>query len=93
MANKIPLEYPRFDGSDYDFWKKNMEGYLSAHGYEIEKAYQNAYTPPPNGPSTSSKIKAHEINAKKRFIIVNSLLEIELVKVMSLKTTKEVNLG
>lgn len=67
-----------------------MEGYLAYYEYEIEKSIQKQYVPPTNGPSTTNEIKAHEINNKEIFIIVNSLSHFEIIKVMNLKTAKEV---
>lgn len=88
MVNKI--EIPMFDGIDYAFWKTKMEGFLAYCGYEIENSIQNQYVSPANGPSIVDEIKAYEINNKERFIIVNILSHFELIKVVNLKTAKEV---
>jgi hypothetical protein len=67
-----------------------MEGYLEYYGYDVEKAYKNPYTALANGPSTANDIKVHEENNRVKFIMNNSLSHLELVKVMNLKTIKEV---
>lgn len=64
MVNK--LDFPKFDGTDYAFWKIKMEGYLASHGYEIEKEINNTYVALANASSRSDEIKAYEVNAKVR---------------------------
>lgn len=67
-----------------------MEEYLEYCGYDVEKSYKTAYTPPTNGLSTTNEIKAQEAKNKVKFISKNSLTHFELIKVQNLKTNKEV---
>lgn len=47
----------------------------------MEKFYKNPYTPPANGLSKIDEIKALEANNKAKYILKNSLVHFELIKV------------
>lgn len=88
MAGKIVFDNPRFDGTSYGIQKVLIEEYLEYCGYDVEKDYKNPYTPPTNGSSTPEEIKEHEANNKVKYILKNSLVHSELIKVQNLKKAK-----
>lgn len=81
---------PLFDRSDYGFWKTRMERFLVSLRFGVCKSVETRYTMPNGGPSTDDEIKAYENNGKARYALLSGLSNIELVKVMNLKSVRDI---
>eukprot|EP00253_Pinus_taeda_P026912 PITA_26912 len=81
---------PIFDGSNFIFWKVRITTYLQSLGTKVWDIVETGYTFPSATPTDTTGKKQYETNAK----VVNTLLGIlsqsEFIKVMQLKTAKEI---
>jgi hypothetical protein len=78
-------EDPLFGGLDYAFWKTKMEGFIVSLGFEVWNSIEDGYTMPTNVLTIDD-----EKNGKERYDLLSGLANLEFLKVMSYKSTKEI---
>ncbi|XP_057815069.1 uncharacterized protein LOC131028748 [Cryptomeria japonica] len=82
------VKVPVFDGTNYAFWSRRMETYLSSIGYDVWMSIKNGYTVPSTPTDLNTK-KEYENNVKEKPATLSGLSDTEFVKVMQCKSSKE----
>lgn len=73
-----------FDGSNYVFWSKRMETYISSLGFDVWMSIKNKYVVPSVPPTDPDAKKEYEINVKTKHAILSGLSNNEFVKMHAL---------
>ena len=81
---------PIFDGSNFVYWKVRITAYLQSLGIEVWDIVEIGYTFPSATPTDTAGKKQYETNAKVVNTLLGSLSQSKFVKVMQLKTAKEI---
>ena len=81
---------PIFDGTNFIYWKVRVTAYLQSLGTEVWDIIETGYTFPSTTPIDMVGKKQYETNAKAINTLLRSLSQSEFIKVMQLKTTKEI---
>eukprot|EP00253_Pinus_taeda_P027337 PITA_27337 len=81
---------PIFDGSNFFYWKVRTTAYLQSLGIDVWEIVEGGYTFPSAIPTDTASKKQYETNAKAVNTLLGSLSQLEFVKVMQLKTAKEI---
>eukprot|EP00253_Pinus_taeda_P007385 PITA_07385 len=81
---------PIFDGSNFVYWKVRTTTYLQSLGTDVREIVEGGYTFPSIIPTYTAGKKKYETNAKVVNTLLRSLSKSEFVKVMQLKTAKEI---
>ncbi|XP_057823542.1 uncharacterized protein LOC131035829 [Cryptomeria japonica] len=71
-----------FDGTNYAFWSRKMETYMSSLGFDIWMSVNNGYIVPSTPPTDLDTKWEYKINAKAKNVILSGMFDIEFVKVM-----------
>eukprot|EP00253_Pinus_taeda_P034695 PITA_34695 len=79
---------PIFDGSNFVYWKVRTTTYLQSLGTDVWEILEGGYTFPSAIPIDTAG--QYETNAKAVNTLLGSLSQSEFVKVMQLKTAKEI---
>ncbi|XP_059075388.1 uncharacterized protein LOC131875319 [Cryptomeria japonica] len=87
--NEYTCKAPMFDGTNYAFWSKRMETYLSSLGFDVWMSVKNGYTVPQVPPTNLDVKREHENNAKAKNTILSDMSDTEFVKVMQYTSIKE----
>ena len=82
---------PIFDGSNFVYWKVRITAYFQSLGTEVWDIVEIGYTFPSATPTDTAGKKQYETNAKAINTLLGSLSQSEFVKVMHLKTAKEIS--
>ena len=81
---------PIFDGRNFVYWKVITIAYLQSPGTEVWDIMEGGYTFPSVTPTDTAGKKQYETNSKAFNTLLGSLSQSEFVKVMQLKTAKEI---
>jgi len=81
---------PIFDGSNFVYWKVRTTTYLQSLGTDVWEIVEGGYTFPSAIPTDTAGKKQYETNAKAVNTLLGSLSQSEFVKVMQLKSAKEI---
>jgi hypothetical protein len=81
---------PIFDGSNFVYWKIRTTTYLQSLGTDVWEIVEGGYTFPSAIPTDTAGKKQYETNAKAVNTLLGSLSQSEFVKVMQLKSAKEI---
>ena len=81
---------PIFDGSNFVYWKVRITAYLQSLGTEVWDTVEAGYTSPSATPTDTAGKKQYETNEKDVNTLLGSLSQSEFIKVMQLKTAKEI---
>eukprot|EP00253_Pinus_taeda_P023177 PITA_23177 len=84
------IRSPIFDGSNFVYWKVRITTYLQSLGTGVWEIMEGGYTFPSAIPTDATCKKQYETNAKDVNTLLGSLSQSEFVKVMQLKSTKEI---
>ena len=79
-----------FYGSNFVYWKVRITTYLQSLGIEVWDIMETGYTFPSATPIDMAGKKQYETNANTINTLLGSLSQSEFVKVMQLKTAKEI---
>eukprot|EP00253_Pinus_taeda_P028711 PITA_28711 len=79
-----------FKGSNLVYWKIRTKAYVQSLGVDVWEIVEGGYQFPAVIPMDTTCKKLYETNAKVVNTLLGSLLESKFVKVMQLKTTKEI---
>ena len=81
---------PIFDGSNFVYWKVRITSYLQSLGTKVCDIMEVGYTFPSTTPTDMDSKKQYETNAKAINTLLRILSQSKFVKVMQLKTAKEI---
>ena len=81
---------PIFDGRNFAYWKVRITTYLQSLGIEVWDIMETGHTFPSSTPTNTVGKKQYETNVKAINTLLGSLSQLEFVKVMQLKTAKEI---
>eukprot|EP00253_Pinus_taeda_P009806 PITA_09806 len=81
---------PIFDGSNFIYWKVRTTTYLQSLGIDVWEIMEGGYKFPLAIPTDVAGKKQYETNAKDVNTLLGSLSQSEFVKVMQLKSAKEI---
>lgn len=81
---------PIFDGSNFVYWKVRITAYLQSLGTKVWDIMEGGYAFPSKTPTDTAGKKQYETNAKVVNTLLGSLSQSEFVKVMQLKSAKEI---
>jgi len=81
---------PIFDGINFLYWKVRITTYLQSLGTEVWDIMEVGYTFPSKTPIGVISMKQYEINVKVVNTLLGSLSKSKFIKVMYLKTAKEI---
>jgi len=81
---------PIFNGNNLVYWKIRTRAYLQSLGANFWEIVEGGYQFPAPIPTDSTSKKLYKANAKEVNTLLGSLSKSEFVKVMHLKTTKEI---
>ena len=84
------IRQPIFDGRNFVYWKIRTISYLQSLGMDVWEIVEGGYTFPTAIPTDTAGKKQYETNAKAVNTLLGSLSQSEFVKVMQLKTAKEI---
>ena len=84
------IRAPNFDGSNFVYWKVRITAYLQSLGTEVWGIVETGYTFPSATPTDTAGKNQYETNAKVVKSLLGSLSQSKFVKVMQLKTAKEI---
>jgi len=84
------IRSPIFDGRKFVYWKVRTTSYLQSLGTDVWEIVEGGYTFPSAIPIDKTGKKQHDTNAKVVNTLLGSLSQLEFVKVMQLKTAKEI---
>ena len=84
------IKPPIFYGSNFVYWKVRITAYLQSLGTKVWDIVETGYTFPSTTPTNSVGKKQYETNAKAVNTLLGSLSQSEFVKVMQLKSAKEI---
>jgi len=79
-----------FDGSNFVYWKVRITTYLQSLGTKVWDIVEIGYTFPSATPTYVAGKKQYETNAKVVNTLLGSLSQLEFIKVMQLKSAKEI---
>eukprot|EP00253_Pinus_taeda_P014272 PITA_14272 len=79
-----------FDGSNFFYWKIRTKTYLQSLGIDVWEIVEGGCTFPSAIPTDTTGKKQYETNARAVNTLMGSLSQSEFVKVMQLKSTKEI---
>ena len=83
------IRSPIFDGRNFIYWKVRIIAYLQSLGTKVWDIMEAGYTFPSTTPTDTAGKKQYETNAKAINTLLGSLSQSEFIKVMQLKTAKE----
>ena len=92
MANperEAHIRPPIFDRSNFTHWKIRTTTYLQSLGAEVWGIIEGGYKFPSAIPTDVAKRKQYELNAKAVTVLLGSLTQSEVMKVMHFKSAKE----
>ena len=81
---------PIFNGNNLVYWKIRTRAYLQSPGADVWEIVVGGYQFPVAKPTDTVGKKLYEMNSKEVNNLLGSLSESKFVKVMQLKTTKEI---
>ena len=81
---------PIFDGRNFVYWNIRTTTYLQSLGTDVWEIVEGGYTFPSTIPTDTTGKKQCETNAKAINTLLGILSESEFVKVMQLKSAKEI---
>ena len=81
-SNRVPL----FDGTNYAFWSRKINTYISSLGYYVFQFVIIGYKVPSTPPMDPPGKKLNDNNAKALISILLSLSNSESVKIMHCET-------
>jgi len=81
---------PIFHGSNFVYWKVRNTAYIQSLGIDVLEIMEGGYTFPSAIPTDAAGKKKYETNAKAVNTLLGSLSQSEFVKVMQLKSAKEI---
>jgi len=84
------IKPPIFDGSNFVYWKVRTTTYLQSLGTNVWEIVEGGYTFPSAIPTDTASKKQYETNAKAVNTLLGNLSQLEFVKVMQLKSAKEI---
>jgi len=84
------IRSPIFDGSNFVYWKIRTTTYLQSLGTDVWEIVEGGYKFPTTIPTDTAGKKQYETNAKAVNTLLGSLSQSEFVKVMQLKSAKEI---
>ncbi|XP_043699838.1 uncharacterized protein LOC122650492 [Telopea speciosissima] len=85
-SNKAPL----FDGTNYAFWKLQMQTYLRSLSYDVWMSVETGYTLVEGPLTENAQKKAYENDSKAQNALMSGLVDSDLVKVMGCTTAKQI---
>uniref|UniRef100_J3L5C1 Sugar phosphate transporter domain-containing protein n=2 Tax=Oryza brachyantha TaxID=4533 RepID=J3L5C1_ORYBR len=89
MAEKFSNKPHIFNGSDFDYWKKKMESYITSQGYDIWLKVNQPYEIPERIDTPALKLE-FENNCKARNIILNGISRSDFDRVSHLATANKI---
>ena len=81
---------PIFDGTNFVYWKVRVTAFLQSLGTEVWDIIDTGYTFPSATPTDPAEKKKYETNAKVVNTLLGCLSQLEFLKVMQYKSTKEI---
>jgi len=87
MKERYPLDH---QSRNFIYWKVRTKAYLKSLGTDVWEIMEGGYTFPSAIPTDTASKKQYETNSKTVNTLLGSLSQLEFVKVMQLKTTKEI---
>lgn len=84
------IRLPIFNGRNFVYWKIRTTTYLQFLGMNVCEIVEGGYTSPTTIPRDTTSKKKYETNAKSINTLLGSLSQSEFVKVMQLKSAKEI---
>ena len=84
----MSIKPPLFNGSNLIFWKVRTKAYLQSLGADVWEIVEEGYQYPASIPTDAAERKKYEINAKVVNVLLGSMSEPELAKVMQLNSAK-----
>eukprot|EP00253_Pinus_taeda_P003737 PITA_03737 len=81
---------PIFDGRNFIYWKVRITAYLQSLGTEVWDIVETGYTFPSATPTDTAGKNQYETNAKVVNTLLGSLSQSKFVKVMQLKSAREI---
>eukprot|EP00253_Pinus_taeda_P011091 PITA_11091 len=85
-----PIRSPIFDGSNFVYWKVRTMTYLQSLGTYVWEIVEGGYKFPSTIPTDTAGKKQNETNAMAVNTLLGILSQSEFVKVMQLKSAKEI---
>ena len=89
MAEKFSNKPHIFNGTDFDYWKKKIESYITSQGYDIWLKVSSVYVIPDRIETIAQKTD-FENNCKARNIILNAISRSDFDRVSHLATAYEI---
>lgn len=89
MSQEGSCKVPRFDETNFTFYRYWMETHLSSLGHGVWKFVKDGYTVPTTL-TNLTEIRAYENNEKEKNVILSGLSDSNLIKVMRCMSPKEV---
>ncbi|GLJ55711.1 hypothetical protein SUGI_1196750 [Cryptomeria japonica] len=83
------LKSPMFDESNYAFWSRGMETYISSLGFDVWISVKNGYVVPSVPRTDPDAKKEYENNAKAKHVILSGFSNKEFIKFMHYVSAKE----
>ncbi|GLJ50348.1 hypothetical protein SUGI_1072690 [Cryptomeria japonica] len=80
---------PMFDGSNFAFWSRRMETYISSLAFDVWMSIKNGYVVPSFPLTDPDAKKEYENNAKSKHAILSGLSDNEFVKITHCVSIKE----
>eukprot|EP00253_Pinus_taeda_P026617 PITA_26617 len=90
FEKEASIRPPIFDGINFVYWMVRITTYLQSLGTEVWDIVETGYTFPSTTPTDTASKKQYETNAKVVNTLLGSLSQSEFIKVMQLKTAKEI---
>ena len=93
MSNKesgASIRSPIFDGRNFVYWKVRTKTYLQSLGTNVWEIVEGGYTFPSAIPADATGKKQYETNAKVVNTLLGRLSQSKFLKVMQLKSAKEI---
>ena len=84
------IRLPIFDGRNFFNWKIRTTTYLQSLGTDVWEIMEGGYTFPSTIPTDTTSKNKYETNARDANTLLESLSQSEFVKVMQLKSAKEI---
>ena len=84
------IRSPIFDGRNFVYWRIRTIAYLQSLGTNVWEIVEGGYTFPTAIPADTTGKKQYETNATAVNTLLGSMSQSEFVKVMQLKSTKEI---
>jgi hypothetical protein len=80
---------PQFNGEKYALWRKKIQTYIQAHGFDVWKSMVDGYKSPTTPPTDKDGKKLAENNSRAKNAIQNGVDESIFTKIMHCESTKE----